>query len=93
MANYTNFIKMLETASENNTDIIINYTSSTDNVNVSMKLIPDIILMGDWISIADKEDGVVTYFSFSLNSNIEFDEAEEEYIIPIGDGELIIAMR
>ena len=93
MTNYSNLINMLETANENDANVEINYASNDDNVNVAMEVIPDILIQDNWISIFDKEKGERFYFSFMLNSNIEFDEAEEEYVIPIGNGELIIAAR
>lgn len=93
MTNYSNLINMLETANENDANVEINYASNDDNVNVAMEVIPDILIQDNWISIFDKEKGERFYFSFMLDANIEFDEAEEEYIIPIGNGELIIAAR
>lgn len=93
MTNYSNLINMLETANENDANVEINYASNDDNVNVAMEVIPDILIQDNWISIFDKEKGERFYFSFMLDANIEFDETEEEYVIPIGNGELIIAAR
>jgi len=88
---YENLFKMLETANENDANIILSYTSENDNISMTVELVPDVLIQGNWVSIVDKERGERINFAFMADAPIEYDENTEEYIIPISRGELVIA--
>lgn len=91
MENFEGLVKMINKADEENALISISYSTDSDDISISMEIIPEILIMGKWVSIADKEKGMRTYFSFQINSNVEYDDIDEEYTITVGDGTLTIA--
>lgn len=91
MENFEGLVKMINKADEENALISISYSTDSDDISISMEIIPEILIMGEWVSIADKEKGMRTYFSFQINSNVEYDDIDEEYTITVGDGTLTIA--
>ena len=91
MTNFDRLVKMINKADECNTKIVISYALDSDDVSMSMVIIPELLIMGEWVSISDKEDGMRSYFTFNADTDVEYDEDEEEYTIPVGDGTLIIA--
>lgn len=91
MTNFDRLVKMINKADECNTGIVISYALDSDDVSMSMVIIPELLIMGEWVSISDKEDGMRSYFTFNADTDVEYDEDEEEYTIPVGDGTLIIA--
>ena len=91
MANFDRLVKMINKADEDNTKIVISYALDSDDVSMSMVIAPELLIMGDWVSISDKEDGMRSYFTFNADTEVEYDEDEEEYTISVGEGTLIIA--
>ena len=88
---FEGLIKMINKANEEDKPISISYASDSDDISVTMEIIPEIMILSKWVSIADKESGMRTYFSFQIDSDVEYDELEEEYTVTIGEGTLIIA--
>ena len=82
---------MINKADEDNTKIVISYALDSDDVSMSMVIAPELLIMGEWVSISDKEDGLRSYFTFNADTEVEYDEDEEEYTISVGEGTLIIA--
>lgn len=91
MEYFEGLVKMINKADEEDRPILISYASDSDNISVAMEIVPEIMILGEWVSIADKESGMRTYFSFQLDSEVDYDELEEEYTVAIGEGTLIIA--
>lgn len=91
MEYFEGLVKMINKADEEDRPISISYASDSDNISVTMEIVPEIMILGEWVSIADKESGMRTYFSFQLDSEVDYDELEEEYTVTIGEGTLIIA--
>ena len=91
MTNFDRLVKMINKADEDNTKIIVSYALDSDDVSMSMVITPELLIMGEWVSISDKEDGMRSYFTFNADTEVEYDEDEGEYTIPVGDGTLIIA--
>ena len=91
MTNFDRLVKMINKADEDNTKIVISYALDSDDVSMSMVIAPELLIMGDWVSISDKEDGMRSYFTFNADTEVEYDEDEEEYTISVGEGTLIIA--
>lgn len=91
MENFEGLVKMINKADEENASISISYSTDSDDISVSMEIVPEILIMNKWVSIADKEKGMRTYFSFQIDSDVEYDDIDEEYTITVGDGTLIIA--
>ena len=91
MANFDRLVKMINKADEDNTEIVISYALDSDDVSMSMVIMPELLIMGEWVSISDKKDGMRSYFTFNADTEVEYDEDEEEYTISVGDGTLIIA--
>lgn len=91
MTNFDRLVKMINKADENNTEIVVSYALDSDDVSMSMVIAPELLIMGDWVSISDKEDGMRSYFTFNADTEVEYDEDEEEYTISVGEGTLIIA--
>lgn len=88
---FEGLVKMINKANEEDRSISISYASDSDDISVTMEIIPEIMILSKWVSIADKESGMRTYFSFQIDSDVEYDELEEVYTITIGEGTLIIA--
>jgi len=91
MTNFDRLVKMINKADEDNTEIVISYALDSDDVSMSMVIMPELLIMGEWVSISDKKDGMRSYFTFNADTEVEYDEDEEEYTISVGDGTLIIA--
>lgn len=91
MTNFDRLVKMINKANECNTEIVISYALDSDEVSMSMVIAPELLIMGDWVSISDKEDGMRSYFTFNTDTEVEYDEDDEEYTISVGEGTLIIA--
>ena len=91
MTNFDRLVKMINKADDDNTKIVISYALDSDDVSMSMVIAPELLIMGDWVSISDKEDGMRSYFTFNADTEVEYDEDEEEYTISVGEGTLIIA--
>jgi len=91
MENFEGLVKMINKADEENTSISISYSTDSDDISISMEIVPEILIMNKWVSIADKEKGMRTYFSFQIDSDVEYDDIDEEYTVTVGDGTLIIA--
>lgn len=91
MTNFDRLVKMINKADEDNTKIVISYALDSDDVSMSMVIAPELLIMGEWVSISDKEDGLRSYFTFNADTEVEYDEDEEEYTISVGEGTLIIA--
>lgn len=91
MTNFDRLVKMINKADEDNTKIVISYALDSDDVSMSMVVAPELLIMGDWVSISDKEDGMRSYFTFNADTEVDYDEDEEEYTISVGEGTLIIA--
>ena len=88
---FEGLVKMINKANEEDKSISISYASDSDNISITMEIIPEIMILSKWVSIADKESGMRTYFSFQIDSDVEYDELEEAYTVTIGEGTLIIA--
>lgn len=88
---FEGLVKMINKANEEDRFISISYASDSDDISVTMEIIPEIMILNKWVSIADKESGMRTYFSFQIDSDVEYDELEEAYTVTIGEGTLIIA--
>lgn len=88
---FEGLVKMINKANEEDRSISISYASDSDDISVTMEIIPEIMILSKWVSIADKESGMRTYFSFQIDSDVEYDELEEAYTVTIGEGTLIIA--
>lgn len=88
---FEGLVKMINKANEEDRFISISYASDSDDISVTMEIIPEIMILSKWVSIADKESGMRTYFSFQIDSDVEYDELEEAYTVTIGEGTLIIA--
>lgn len=93
MTNFDRLVKMINKADEDNTEIVISYALDSDDVSMSMVITPELLIMGDWVSISDKEDGMRSYFTFNADTEVEYDEDEEEYTISVGEGTLIVAVN
>ena len=91
MTNFDRLVKMINKADKCNTEIVISYALDSDDVSMSMVIMPELLIMGEWVSISDKKDGMRSYFTFNANMDVEYDEDEEEYTISVGEGTLIIA--
>lgn len=91
MTNFDRLVNMINKADDDNTKIVISYALDSDDVSMSMVIAPELLIMGDWVSISDKEDGMRSYFTFNADTEVEYDEDEEEYTISVGKGTLIIA--
>ena len=91
MTNFDRLVNMINKADDDNTKIVISYALDSDDVSMSMVIAPELLIMGDWVSISDKEDGMRSYFTFNVDTEVEYDEDEEEYTISVGEGTLIIA--
>lgn len=91
MTNFDRLVNMINKADDDNTKIVISYALDSDDVSMSMVIAPELLIMGDWVSISDKEDGMRSYFTFNADTEVEYDEDEEEYTISVGEGTLIIA--
>ena len=88
---FEGLVKMINKANEEDRFISISYASDSDDISVTMEIIPEIMILSKWVSIADKESGMRTYFSFQIDSDVEYDEFEEAYTGTIGEGTLISA--
>ena len=88
---FEGLVKMINKANEEDRFISISYASDSDDISVTMEIVPEIMILSKWVSIADKESGMRTYFSFQIDSDVEYDELEEAYTVTIGEGTLIIA--
>ena len=88
---FEGLVKMINKANEEDRSISISYASDSDDISITMEIIPEIMILSKWVSIADKESGMRTYFSFQIDSDVEYDELEEAYTVTIGEGTLIIA--
>ena len=88
---FEGLVKMINKANEEDRSISISYASDSDDISVTMEIIPEIMILSKWVSIADKESGMRTYFSFQIDSDVEYDELEEAYTVTIGEAALIIA--
>lgn len=93
MTNFDRLVKMINKANECNTEIVISYALDSDEVSMSMVIAPELLIMGDWVSISDKEDGMRSYFTFNADTEVEYDEDDEEYTISVGEGTLIVAVN
>lgn len=91
MTNFDRLVKMINKADEDNTEIEISYATDSDEVSMAMEIIPELLIMGGWVLISDKHKGMRSYFSFRIDSEVEYDEDMEEYTISVGEGILIIA--
>ena len=91
MTNFDRLVNMINKADDDNTKIVISYALDSDDVSMSMVIAPELLIMGDWVSISDKEDGMRSYFTFNADTEVEYDEDMEEYTISVGEGILIIA--
>ena len=93
MTNFDRLVKMINKANECNTEIVISYALDSDEVSMSMVIAPELLIMGDWVSISDKEDGMRSSFTFNADTEVEYDEDDEEYTISVGEGTLIVAVN
>lgn len=93
MTNFDRLVKMINKADEDNTKIVISYALDSDDVSMSMVITPELLIIGNWVSISDKEDGMRSYFTFNADTEVEYDEDDEEYTISVGEGTLIVAVN
>ena len=56
-----------------------------NGINISITIVPDIMEIGNWFKISDKKSNSYIIVSFSLDSDVMYDEYEDFYKFKSGD--------
>lgn len=94
MSNAQIMIEKLYYAQDNDEEVYISYSSSELGLafSCSINLIPDLMVVDNWVEITDKKYGTKIVVSFSYDTDINYDEDLEEYYFDIGDGTIKVAV-
>lgn len=84
-------IKMLITSQDTNSEIHIGITYRDDVVACGVHIVPDVMIVGNWVEITDKMGLSDFYVSFDISDEVEYDEEMAEYTLCIGDIKIIIS--
>lgn len=91
MSNIEMMVENLIDAQDNNETVTISYFVNGGGFCIDIKIIPDVMVTGNWIEITDKASEYETRISFSLDKNANYDPECEEYSIEFGDAVIVIS--
>ena len=92
MTNFERLVEFLMAANDNNTKVVMDYTLNSGNVTFSAEIVPDIMVVDDWMDIYDKEMGSALHAAVKVESDVEYNEDDGEFYIEVEDGALVIAV-
>lgn len=84
-------IKTLIAAQDTNTEISIGIVYGNDLVTCGTRIIPDVMMVENWVEITDKSGLSDFYITFNISEEIEFDQDTREFILPVNDVKVIIS--
>lgn len=84
-------IKTLIAAQDTNTEINIDIVYGNDLVTCGTRIIPDVMMVENWVEITDKSGLSDFYITFNISEEIEFNQDTREFILPVNDVKVIIS--
>ena len=90
MTNMEKMIDNLYEAQDNNEIVTLSYFINGGGFCVDVTVVPDVMVIGNWIEITDKLNHNVN-ISFSLDKYVGFDPETEEYSIEMDDAVIVIS--
>lgn len=84
-------IKTLIAAQDTNTEIDIGIVYGNDLVTCGTRIIPDVMMVENWVEITDKSGLSDFYITFNISEEIEFNQDTREFILPVNDVKVIIS--